>query len=308
MLKFTNENLYTIQNILEKELQQNDEVSFAVLDPDILNNSYNGTVKTINNIDYVHRSYKTWIDLAQIFLCNIQTPKIINENIVKITYKKLNKKTSFHNDSKNDEKYGIQSEFFNINKNEEISFLHYYTQALKNIKINTRLRVLNLGINKGDEFDIIKEFSSNFSNIEFVGIDYSKSAIEFAKNRFKDDSNINMICADINKLDELNLGKFNLIISIGTLQSSSINFKLLFNDIVQNYLNKDGAMILAFPNCRWIDGAMVYGAMVKNYNYSELSNLYSDAIYCKKYLQQKKFRVTLTGKDYIFLTASSIRK
>ena len=28
----------------------------------------------------------------------------------------------------------------------------------------------------------------------------------------------------------------------------------------------------------------------------------------KKYLQQKKFRVTVTGKDYIFMTATSIRK
>jgi len=186
--------------------------------------------------------------------------------------------------------------------------LHYYTSALKNIKIDKRLRVLNLGINKGDEFDIIKDVSLNFSNIDFVGIDYSSSAIDYSKDRFKDESNMNFIKADINNLDELNLGKFDLIISIGTLQSSSLNFKLLFASLVQNYLNNDGAMILGFPNCRWIDGTMVYGAMVKNYNYSELSVLYSDAIYCKKYLQQKKFRVTLTGKDYIFLSASSIRK
>ncbi|MEA2019584.1 MAG: methyltransferase, partial [Campylobacterota bacterium] len=40
----------------------------------------------------------------------------------------------------------------------------------------------------------------------------------------------------------------------------------------------------------------------------EMSNLYKDVNFCKKYLQQKKFRVTITGKDYIFLTATSIRK
>jgi len=308
MLKFTNETLYNIQNILNEKLKQNKQICFEVLNPDILNNQYNGTSKIIDETVFIHRSYKTWVDLAQLLFCNMLTPKIINEHTVKLTYVKLNKKTSFHNDEKDEEKYGIQSEFFNINKNEEISFLHYYTQGLKNIKIDTRLRVLNLGINKGDEFDIIKEVSSNFTNIEFVGIDYSSSVIEFAKSRFKDNPNMSFIKADINKLDELNLGKFDLIISIGTLQSSSINFKLLFASLVQNYLNKDGAMILGFPNCRWIDGSMVYGAMIKNYNYSELSNLYSDAIYCKKYLQQKKFRVTLTGKDYIFLSASSIRK
>jgi SAM-dependent methyltransferase len=307
-MKFTKQKLYEIQKKITKELQTYNEISFEVLNPDILNNNYNGTIYIINEEEYIHRSYKTWVDLAQILSCNMQTPKIVSEYTVKITYGKLNKKTSFHNDNKSNEKYGIQSEFFNINKNEEISFLHYYTQALKNIKIDNRLRVLNLGINKGDEFDIIKDVSSNFSNIEFVGIDYSSSAIEFAKERFKNKSNMSFIKADINKLDELDLGKFDLIISIGTLQSSSLNFKLLFASLVQNYLKNNGAMILAFPNCRWIDGSMIYGAMVKNYNYSELSNLYSDAIYCKKYLQQKKFRVTLTGKDYIFLSASSIRK
>jgi hypothetical protein len=77
--------------------------------------------------------------------------------------------------------------------------------------------------------------------------------------------------------------------------------------IVQNYLKKDGSMILGFPNCRWIDGEMVYGAKAKNYSFSEMSLLYKDVIFCKKYLQQKKFRVTITGKDYIFLTATSIR-
>jgi hypothetical protein len=79
-------------------------------------------------------------------------------------------------------------------------------------------------------------------------------------------------------------------------------------DIIQNYLEKDGALIMGFPNCRWYDGQMIYGASAPNYNFSEMSILYNDVIFCKKYLQQKKFRVTLTGKEYIFLTATSIRK
>ena len=78
--------------------------------------------------------------------------------------------------------------------------------------------------------------------------------------------------------------------------------------LIQNQLEKQGAIILGFPNCRWIDGDMVYGAKAPNYNFSEMSILYNDVIFCKKYLQQKKFRVTITGKDYIFLTGTSIRK
>jgi len=233
------------------------------------------------------------------------SPIIISENFVLIRYKKLNTNISFHKTLNNDEKYGINSEFFNINKNEEISFLNYYKLALKNVNINNKVKVLNLGINKADEFDIIKNMAKNFLNIEFVGIDYSLSAIKYAKKRFPS-NNFKFLKADINNLDKLNLGKFDLIISIGTLQSSSINFKLKFNEIVQNYLSKDGSIILGFPNSRWIDGSMIYGAKNKNYNFCEMSLLYKDVHYCKKYLQQKKFKVVISGKDYIFLWANKI--
>jgi hypothetical protein len=78
--------------------------------------------------------------------------------------------------------------------------------------------------------------------------------------------------------------------------------------IVQKQLSRKGAIILAWPNCRWVDGEMIYGAKMKNYPFSEMSNLYKDVNFAKKYLQQKQFRVTVTGKDYIFVTATSIRK
>ena len=106
---------------------------------------------------------------------------------------------------------------------------------------------------------------------------------------------------------ELNLKKADLLISIGTLQSSGLNFKLLFMDLIQNYLEDKGSVILGFPNCRWIDGESIYGAKAANYSYSEQSVLYKDVYFCKKYLQQKKYRVTLTGKNYLFLTATSIK-
>ena len=43
--------------------------------------------------------------------------------------------------------------------------------------------------------------------MNLVGIDYSSSAIEFAKNRFPDENFI-FYNYDINKLEELNLKKF----------------------------------------------------------------------------------------------------
>ena len=108
---------------------------------------------------------------------------------------------------------------------------------------------------------------------------------------------------DINDLDALSLEPSDLIISIGTLQSPGINYKPFLQTLIQEHLNRDGAIILGFPNSRWIDGEMIYGAKMRNYKESDLSLVLSDIDYAKRYLQQKKFTVRISGKEYIFLTA-----
>lgn len=309
MKKFTQETMFEIISYLEKELKQKDETLFEVLNPNINGEIYTGEKYILNNIEFVYRSYKSWCDLAELLFCKMLVISI-NQNTVTLKFQKLNKFDSFHNeinDEKN-EKYGENSTFFRIKKNEEPAFLYSYMKALINVKVEEKKNILNLGINKADEFEVIKELLEEevLKNISFTGIDYSSSAIEFAKKRFPF-NNFNFFTHDINKLVELNLKKSDLIISIGTLQSSSLNFKLLFMDLVQNYLEDKGSIILGFPNCRWINGEMIYGAKAPNYSYSEQSILYKDVYFCKKYLQQKKFRVTLTGKNYLFLTATSIK-
>jgi len=312
MNKFTTQTMFEIINILEdkiKVLKLKEILEFEVLNPDIVTSQYSGSVITVEDQTYLYRGFKAWVDLAQILYCKMLTPLLSTPQTILIRFEKLNDDVSFHKaEIKKEEKYGVESIFSQIHKNEEPSFLHHYKQALKNVKINQRVRILNLGVNSGDEFELIKNYASNFKNLELVGIDYCESAILEAKEKFKKSTNIKFYTHDITELESLELGRFDLIISIGTLQSTNLEFNPLFMSIVQNQLKKDGAMILGFPNCRWIDGEMIYGARVKHYPFPESSLLYKDAIFCKKYLQQKKFRVTLTGKEYIFLTATSIRK
>lgn len=306
--RFRLETLYEIINILKQELKTKDLIEFEVLDPDINTNAYAGEKINIENDTYVYRGFKSWVDLANILECKILTPIKNDKNLITIKYKKINKQNSFHNETMSNEKYGINSTFSKINKNEEPSFLHYYMQALKNVKIDEKNFILNLGVNRGDEFETIKNISTNFETKELLGIDYCPSAIKEAKEKFKNHNNISFICHNINDLKTLNIKKSDLIISIGTLQSTTVDFKPLFMSLIQEYLSDNGSLIFGFPNCRWINGEMIYGAKVKNYPYPEASLLHKDIYFCKKYLQQKKFRVTITGKDYIFLTATSIKK
>ena len=292
-----------------KELNYKEIIEFKAQNPDLATSTYNGNMMQLQNETVIYRGYKTWMDLAHILQCRMLTPKTVNEEFVLIRYEKLNPDSSFHkNITQTEEKYGKTSIFSQIHKNEEAAFIYYYLQALKNVHIEKRVRILNLGVNSGDEFEAIKSVCENFNALELIGIDYCESAINAAKEKFKRSANITFYQHDINELNSLKIGQFDLIISIGTLQSSNLEFNKLLMSIVQNQLKKDGAMILGFPNCRWIDGEMVYGARVKNYPFSEMGLLYKDVVFSKKYLQQKKFRVTITGKDYIFLTATSIRK
>ena len=309
MKKITNENMFEIISYLEKELKNNDYVIIEILNPSIKDDIYAGEKLIIDNQEFIYRSFKSWSDLAEILFCKLLIVGL-QENKVQIKFQKLNKTESFHNDvnDEKNEKYGEDSTFFRINKNDEPSFLYAYMNALINVKIEEKKEILNLRINKADEFEVIKNLldEETLNQMNLVGIDYSSSAIEFSKKRFPSE-NFTFFNHDINKLEQLNLKKADLIISIGTLQSSGLNFKLLFMDLIQNYLQDKGSIILGFPNCRWINGEMIYGAKAANYSYSEQSVLYKDVYFCKKYLQQKKYRVTLTGKNYLFLTATSIK-
>ncbi|MDD3592354.1 MAG: methyltransferase domain-containing protein [Sulfurovum sp.] len=310
-MKFTNQTLQEIFAELKQEvasLQQGDVISFDVLDPDE-GGRYAGEKVVIEESEYLYHGYKSWTDLAQLLHCKMLTPHISTFPFITLHFEKLQTDT-FHDTEAEDkkEKYGIDSLFFNINKMEEPAFLYYYLQALDNVKLKEKNRILNLGINRGDEFQTIKAYLDNdtYQKIGFMGIDHSQSAIAYARSMLPEE-NVTLFAEDVNVLESLHLGRFDLIISIGTLQSPSINFKPFLMHLVQNSLDKEqGALILGFPNCRWIGGEMLYGAKAPNYSMSELSLLFNDVIFAKKYLQQHKFRVTVTGKEYIFLTATRI--
>jgi len=305
---FTTQTMQEILPILQKELETEESISFSVFNPDLAE-GYAGNEIAIDNETYIYHGLKAWMDLAELLHCQMHVPKESKYPFITLTFKKLQSDNSFHLDTRSDkeEKYGVTSSFFTIHKMEEPAFLYYYQQALSNVNIKNRTRILNLGVNRGDEFEVIKNRLdiNKYENIQFVGVDHSQTAIEYAEGLFEE-ANVTFYAEDINNLDSLNLGKFDLLISIGTLQSPSINFKPFFMNLVQNYLEKDSAIILGFPNSRWIGGEMVYGAKAPNYAMSEMSLLFNDVIFCKKYLQQKKYRVTITGKHYIFLTATKI--
>ena len=305
MLDFSTGSLKEIYPVLKHSvsiLNGGDRFYFTVANPNTVHSLYAGEL--IDN--HIYRSLRSWSDLATLLHCRlIVKSSNYGDNKIVLAFEKL-KDSSFHQDSIIDitEKYGVNSQFFRINKSEEPSFYIYYIEALKHIYIEQRDNILGLGINRGDEFEMIADIlpSDRLKEISFVGVEYSKSALSEAKKRLKH-LNFEALEADISNLADMDIGKFDMLLSIGTLQSPKINMKTTIMYIVQELLEKRSAIVLGFPNCRWIDGEMVYGARVPNYSFSELSAVIKDIHWIKKYLQQHKFRVMITGREYIFLSA-----
>ena len=164
-MTFMHDSMQDILSLLQETLHTNNVIIFNVLDPDI-GEGYAGNHIVIDNQTYIHRGYKTWTDLAELLMCKMCTPKEGEYPFVTLRFEKLETQNSFHLDTESpkEEKYGVNSHFSQINKMEEPAFLYYYQQALKNARLNEKTRILNLGINTGDEFSVIK--NSIFSDAD----------------------------------------------------------------------------------------------------------------------------------------------
>lgn len=287
-------------------------LEFAVPDPDMGRGKYPGEALDSGG---VHHSYKNWLDLAEYFDCCFLTPRQLEDHLVMLRFQPLNRGRNWHQetlgigdgrlgeDRTMDKKYGKGSHFERIRKLEEPAFLLDFLACLKRVQLKPKARVLGLGVNRGDEF---KAFNYAYSSKEIasfrlVGVDISSSAIGLAASRFKE-KNFQFIQGDINDLSDLDLGRFDLILSIGTLQSPGIDGHQALRGLIKNHITPNARVIFGFPNCRYLDGELKYGARVKNYCEPEFSLLIRDISFYKRYLIQHKFKVMITGKYYLFLT------
>jgi len=154
---FNTHSLQEIVPILKGLLQKNHQVSFQVLNPDYARGKYAGTEIEIDGIRYLYRSLRAWMELAELLDCRMLVPKEESEIVLRLTFEKI-EKHSFHLNSstEKEEKYGMDSEFSAIYKMEEPAFFYYYNQALENVTLSKRKRILDLGVNRGDEFEVIR--------------------------------------------------------------------------------------------------------------------------------------------------------
>ena len=311
--RFVDENLFVIYQKLQAAVevwQEGDPpVAFEVLDPDASTEHYTGEVFEGGAI---YRSYRCWMELFEQLDGRFLTPQPLGDGFVLLRLLPLRKEASWHEQARPSgerEKYGADTEFARIDKMEEPSFLIDYADALALLELGEGAEILNLGINKGDEFAIFSQMYPPvlYQSMHFVGVDHASSALAVARERFPS-AQYRFLDGDLNDLSSLGLGRYDLIISIATLHSPALRSREILHDLLKLYLKPTGHLILGFPNCRYRDHEIRYGAKVKNYRRPELSVLWHEVAYHKRYLQQHRFRVTVTGKSMILLTGKRLVK
>lgn len=275
-------------------------VRLEVLDPDHGRGLFAGERITIDDTEYVHRPLRAWVDLAARLGLRLLTPRPAAPPRVELRFEPL-ADDAWHDLPVADrtEKYGAASPFARIDKCEDPDFVLDLKDALARIALPADARVLELGVNRGDTLSLLCDLVPGLRERgALVGVDHSRSALDVARARFP---RATMLERDLADLPDL--GLFDLIIAIDTLQSTGLDDRALLRNLVQRSLAPRGAVVLGLANCRYRDGEVIHGARMKNFREPELGLLIKDVAFYRKYLQQHGRTVYVTGKYELLLTA-----
>ncbi len=285
------ESLLEIVRLVE---QARDAIEFEVLDPDRGRGRHAGERVEIGGESYLHRPFRVWVDLAERLGFRL-TVRPASAPRVGLRFERLVSRAVERRAEPDN--YGADSEFARTSKLEDPGFVIDFAEALDRASLPATPRILDLGVNTGDELALLLALRPGLE-MTFVGVDRSASALEVARKRFP---LATFVEADLDSPLELG-DRFDLVISIATLQSPSVDDRELLRRITQHHLAPSGAVILAVPNCRTVDTETQYGARMKNFRQPELGLLFKDVAFYRKYLQQHDRQVFVTGKNYIFVT------
>ena len=253
-----------------------EDIRFSVLDPDRAPGRYAGELVEIDGEMFVHRPWRTWLDLAERLGLRMRTPRV-NGHLVELTFERLDRERRWTGD------YTALPA-----KLEEPGVVIDLQAALA--RVGPRGRVLDLGCGTGELLTLVSE-------AERVGVDHSAAALAIARERVP---GATFVEADVTQLPPL--GRFDLVMSVGLLQSGALDDRALVRMVVQDLLAAGGAVIFGWPNCRYVDGEIEYGARMLNFSEPELGLVIKDIAFYRKYLQQHRMQVHITGKNYLFVT------
>ena len=201
--------------------------------------------------------------------------------------------------------YSPHTDWARVDKLEDPFFLLTFVEALRRVNPPAGGRVLALGVNAGHELAVLslafpdRHFFPD-QHFEVVGLDLDAAALGEAAARFPAAT---FLCLNVAELPHPELGQFDLVLALSLLQSPSVRQDVLLSALRKHHLTPTGGLILGYPNARYRDGHLSYGARMRNFERPDLSLLISDVTDARRGLQKHGYKVFVTGKYEVLLTA-----
>lgn len=248
-----------------------------------------------------HRPLRVWVELADRLGLRLRTPVALGDDRIAIGLERLGAAAPVPSDPR--VRYAPGSEFARLDKREEPGFLLDLADALARARLPPRPRVLELGVNTGDALVLARELRPELADAALVGVDHSAEALAVAAARLG--PAFTGVAIDLSALPAHDLGRFDLVLAIGTLQSPGVDDRALLRHVVQARLTPTGAVIIGVPNCRYRDGELLHGARMRNFTQPELGLVVKDVAFYRKYLQQHDREVFVTGHHDLLVTGAA---
>ncbi|PTA68874.1 class I SAM-dependent methyltransferase [Deinococcus arcticus] len=265
------------------------EVQFTVPDPHLGPGLYAGEATPHGR----HRPWAVWADLADLLGAHLLTPQPAGPGRVHVTLRAWAPTPDPDAGG-----YGPDSPWGRVDKLEDPVFLATFVEALRRVDPPPGGRVLALGVNAGRELDAL-ELAFPGRALTVVGVDLNREALAAAQARHP---GAQFHALDVGALPP-SLGRFDLVLALSLLQSPGVVQDVLLSRLRRNHLTPGGGLILGFPNARYRDGTLSYGARMRNYARPDLSLLAADVTNARRGLQKHGYKVFVTGKYEVLLSA-----
>ncbi|MVN85948.1 methyltransferase domain-containing protein [Deinococcus sp. HMF7620] len=265
------------------------EVAFTVPDPDLGLGLYAGEPTPAG----CHRSWATWTDLADLLGAHLLTPESAGEGRVTVRLRAWGAVPD-----PDAAGYSPAGGWGRVNKLEDPVFLATFIEALRRVNPPPSGQVLALGVNAGHELDALA-LAFPGQALQVTGVDLDTEALRAAQAKFPAAT---FLQQDVNVLPP-DLGRFDLVLALSLLQSPGVTQDVLLSALRRHHLSPSGGLILGYPNARYRDGALSYGARLRNFARPDLSLLAADVTNARRGLQKHGFKVFVTGKYEVLLTA-----
>lgn len=289
-LDFTHEPLAVILPVLRAALASAGEVAFSVPDPDLGVGRYAGEATPHG----LHRPWQVWTDLADLLGAHLLTPGRVGEGRVRVRLR------AWADVPDPDAAgYGAQGDWARVDKLEDPVFLLTLVEALRRVNPPAGGRALALGVNRGRELDALA-LAFGDRELGVLGLDLDETALAAARVRHPAAT---FQALDVTTLPVPELGRFDLVLALSLLHSPAVRQDVLLAAVCRQHLTPTGGLILGYPNARYRDGTLSYGARLRNFARPDLSLLAADVTDARRGLQKRGFKVFVTGKYEALVTA-----